>query len=286
MKPYLWIAPALILLVSLVIYPMVFSLWLSFHTWFLGRPQEMPFVGLYNYMYAFTGDAVLRIAFANTVIVVIVAIVAEFALGMTLAILLSRENVRFRGVFRTCLLAPMLMTPVVVGVLWRFMFHPTFGIVNYILGLLGIGAMQWLSDIRLALGSSIIVDVWQWTPFMFLVLYAGLQSIPREPQEAARIDGASRLDILRYVVLPMMRPIITVVVIFRMIDLFKIFDIIYVLTRGGPGDATEVLTLYIFRVGLNYYYIGRAAALSWIFALGLSALAMVYVRMMRAEFRV
>jgi len=246
----------------------------------------MPFVGLYNYMYAFTGDAVLRIAFANTVIVVIVAIVAEFALGMTLAILLSRENVRFRGVFRTCLLAPMLMTPVVVGVLWRFMFHPTFGIVNYILGLLGIGAMQWLSDIRLALGSSIIVDVWQWTPFMFLVLYAGLQSIPREPQEAARIDGASRLDILRYVVLPMMRPIITVVVIFRMIDLFKIFDIIYVLTRGGPGDATEVLTLYIFRVGLNYYYIGRAAALSWIFALGLSALAMVYVRMMRAEFRV
>jgi len=246
----------------------------------------MPFVGLYNYLYAFTSDAVLRIAFINTVIVVTVAIATEFALGMTLAILLSSESIRFKGIFRTCLLAPMLMTPVVVGVLWRFMFHPTFGIVNYVLGLLGIGAMQWLSDIRLALGSSIIVDVWQWTPFMFLVLYAGLQSIPREPQEAAQIDGASRWYILRYIVLPMMRPIITVVVIFRMIDLFKIFDIIYVLTRGGPGDATEVLTLYIFRVGLNYYYIGRAAALSWIFALGLSALAMVYVRMMRAEFRV
>jgi len=282
--PYFMILPAIIVLCFIVIYPMVFSFWLSLHKWYLGRPLSFPFVGLRNYYMIIFKDSVFRISLLNTLILVAICIPMEFSLGIILATLLNRDDIKGKKIFRSCLIMPVVLTPIVAGVLWKFKFHPSYGIVNYLLGLVGIGKIEWLADPRFALLSVMIVDIWQWTPFMFLVLYAGLISLPKEPLEAAKVDGASDWQLFKSLIIPSLTPIIVVALLIRTMDIIKLFDIVYVLTRGGPGDTTEVLTLYNFRVGLNYFYMGRAAAISWIIAVIVIVLAQFYLRISRAEF--
>ncbi len=180
---------------------------------------------------------------------------------------------------------PLAIMPIVVGVLWKFMLHPRYGIVNYGLSFLGVEPIQWVADPRFALASVMMVDVWEWTPFMVLVLYAGLISIPKEPVEAASIDGASEWQLFVHISLPLVLPIVVVAVLIRIMDIIKMFDIVYVLTRGGPGDSTELLSLYDFRIGLNYFYMGKAAALSWIIVILVTILAQIFLRVVRVEKR-
>lgn len=282
---YLLLVPGVVVLLSLVMYPMVRSIWVSLHTWYLAKPQQFPFVGLRNYYQLLFKDHVFKIALRNTMIIVIIAVPAEFFLGLLLATQLNREDIKGRKIFRAILVLPIAIMPVVVGVLWKFMLHPRYGIVNFGLGLLGIKPVQWVADPRFALMSVIIVDIWEWTPFMVLVLYAGFISLPREPVEAALIDGASNWQLFIYISLPLILPIIVVAILIRIMDIIKMFDIVYVLTRGGPGDSTELLSLYDFRIGLNYFYMGKAAALSWIIVILVSILSQIFLRIVKFEKR-
>jgi len=284
LTPYFMILPAVIVLILIAIYPMVFSFWVSLHRWYLGRPHLFPFIGLENYYTLIFKDSVFSRAFLNTLVLVGVCIPVEFALGTMLAVLLNRDDIKGKKIFRACFIMPIVITPVVAGVLWKFQFHPCYGIINYFISLVGGKGIEWLADPRFALPSVMIVDIWQWTPFMFLVLSAGLFSLPKEPFEAAKIDGASEWQLLKHLTIPLLVPIIVVVLLIRTMDIIKVFDTVYVLTRGGPGDATEVLTLYNFRVGLNYFYMGRAAAISWMIAIVIILLANLFFRILGTEF--
>jgi multiple sugar transport system permease protein len=187
-------------------------------------------------------------------------------------------------VFRVIFVLPMIMMPIVVGVLWKFLLHPSYGIINFFLTRMGMEAQAWIANPKLALLTVIGVDVWEWTPFVILILYSGLVSLPVEPFEAARIDGASSWQRFRYLTLPLMKPIMLIVIIMRMIDLIELFDIVFVLTRGGPGNSTMVLTLYNFRMGLNYFNMGKAAALSWIILIMVFILTQLYIRVTKSQF--
>lgn len=282
--PYFMLLPAIALLAFVVMYPMVFSFWISLHRWYLGKPHLFPFIGLRNYSSLFLKDAVFRISLFNTLKLALICIPVEFALGMLLALLLSREDIRGKVFFRTCLVMPVVLTPVVSGVLWKFLLHPSYGLVNYLLGLVGISKVEWLANPRFALLSVALVNMWQWTPFAFLLLYAGLASLSREPLEAATVDGASGWQIFRFIIFPLLTPIVIIALLMRTMDLVKLFDVVYVLTRGGPADTTEVLTLYNFRVGLNYFDMGKAAAMSWIIAAIVTLLSQLYLRVSKIEF--
>ena len=282
---YLLLVPGIVVLLFLVIYPLARSIWVSLHTFYLAKPQQFPFVGLRNYYLLLFEDHVFRIALRNTMLIVIVAVPSEFFLGLLLATQLNREDLKGRKIFRAILVLPIALMPIVVGVLWKFMLHPRYGIVNFGLGLMGIEPIQWIADPRFALLSVMVVDIWEWTPFMVLVLYAGFISLPKEPVEAARIDGASDWQLFVHISLPLVLPIVVVAILIRVMDIIKMFDIVYVLTRGGPGDSTELLSLYDFRVGLNYFYMGKAAALSWIIVILVTILAQVFLRVVKFEKR-
>lgn len=282
--PYLLIAPTVGLLTFLTLYPFIYSFWVSLHTWVLSRPNIFPFVGLANYQELIFEDSLFHQTLRNTFIVLLVGLTLEFGLGLLLAIILNQKDIKGVTIFRVIFIIPMIVMPIVVGVLWKFLLHPSYGVLNYFLTQLGMKSQAWIADPKLALMTVIGVDVWEWTPFVVLILYSGLLSLPIEPYEAATIDGASSWQRFKYLTLPLMKPIILIVIIMRMIDLIELFDIVFVLTRGGPGNSTMVLTLYNFRMGLNYFNMGKASALSWIILVMVFILTQLYIRVTRSEF--
>ncbi|MEM2181021.1 MAG: sugar ABC transporter permease [Nitrososphaeria archaeon] len=223
-------------------------------------------------------DPIFQKSLINTFIIAAVAIPTELLIALLLAYLLFSEKPRGEKIFRSILILPLLLAPVVVGVLWRFLYHPNVGLINYFLGVLGFGRVNFLGDASLALLSVTLVEIWQWTSFMFLIIYAGLMFLPQSIIDAAVIDGCSGFLMFRYIVLPLAKPIILLAVIFRTIDIVKIFDAIWVLTRGGPGDATDVLTLYTFRQGLVYFQMGTASALSFIISIIITVVVTIYFK--------
>jgi len=231
---------------------------MSFSSYSLGVNK---FVGFKNYLYL-SSEPIFHQVLLNTLYLVCVAVLIELVLGFIVALLLNRP---FRGkalVFWFILL-PMIVAPVVVGLAFRVLYDPTLGLINYILGLIGIAGPEWLTTASFAMPSIILIDVWQWTPFMVLLLMAGLQYIPKSIIEAAQVDGASKLGVFRYITLPQMKNIIVVAVIFRAMDCFNnTFAPIFMTTRGGPGRATEILPIYAYRVGFVFTKFGRAAAIS------------------------
>ena len=172
----------------------------------------------------------------------------------------------------------MLVTPIAVGITWRIMFNPDLGVINYLLGSIGIPAQGWLASMNQSLLSVIIVDVWQWTPFMFLILFAGVRSLPRSPFESAAIDGASRLQAFFLVTLPMLRPVIVLAVLLRAVDSVRTFDQIFMMTRGGPNLTTDLVSLYLQRVNFKFFDIGYGAALSWLFLILLMIAVIAFIR--------
>lgn len=267
-------APAVLLLLAFTIVPMIETIRLSFQRVRLGREAE--WIGLANYARVFA-DPSFWIATRNTVSFTVMAVGLELVIGLALALLLYGEVTRWRSLLRTLFLLPMVLSPVVVGVTWRALFTPQFGWISQVVGP-GVG---WLSDPQIALITLALVDVWQWTPFMFVILLSGLLAMPTEMLEAARVDGASGIQRLIHVILPSLAPLIAVVVLLRAIDAFKIFDLVFNLTQGGPGTSTETLAFYIYRQSFKSFDVGYGAAISIVLSLAVGFLITIFLRYAR-----
>ena len=229
-------------------------------------------------------DGFFQTALVHTIVYAVAALTCEFLLGLGLALLLN-QKLRGRGLFRASLLVPMMLPTVVVGVVWRLLLHPNFGAINGTLKQIGINIenLTWTASPRLAFLAVIAVDVWQWTPFVFLVLLAGLQAIPQEPYEAALIDGSTRWQTFRHVTLPLLKPAILIVLLLRTMDLLRVFDQIFILTEGGPGFATEMISLYIYRTAFRFFDFGYAAAMSFMLLALTNVVSVVYLKLLQNE---
>jgi multiple sugar transport system permease protein len=273
---YLLIAPTIFVLLALSIYPLFYSIKTSLQSE-SGNWTLQNFVRL-------VGDQFFLSALGHTLVYAVVALTLEFLIGLALALLLNAQ-LRARGLARALLLLPMMLPPVVVGVVWRLMLNSNFGAVNGTLKGFGLNteALTWTASPKLAMASVIIADVWQWTPFMFLILLAGLQAIPQEPYEAALIDGSNAWQTFRHVTLPLLKPAILIALLLRTMDLLRVFDQIFILTEGGPGFATETVSLYIYRTAFRFSNFGYAAAMSFVLLLITNMISVGYIRLLQTE---
>jgi len=260
--PYLFLLPTFLVLIWITVFPFGYILYLSVHQYFLLKPWvPRIFVGIKNFMELFT-DEMFRNTIVVTVSFTLISVGIEFLVGLGLALIFTL-NIKLERFMISLLIAPMVVAPVAAGLVWGSMYNAEFGIISYLLNrLFGISGISLLGDIKTAFLSCVIVDVWQWAPFMFIILVAGLKSLPEAPHEAAKIDGASALQVFRYITLPLLKPIILVVLLIRTIDAFKTFDTLYVLTGGGPASTTETLSLYTYRVNFTYFNMGYGAVLA------------------------
>jgi multiple sugar transport system permease protein len=263
----IFLVPSMTVLTVLLVYPLAYSLGLSFYNYYLPVPRTT-FVGLDNFRFILGDDAFWE-ALGVTARFTGAAVAIEVVLGIAVALLLD-ARIPCRRFVNTVVLLPMAITPAVAGLLMRWMFESNWGLVNYFLGLVGVRGPGWTGDPAWALWSIIFADVWQNTPFVILVVYAGLQSVPVEPLEAAMVDGASRAQALVHVVFPFLRPLVLFVLIIRSMDAFRIFDQVFVMTGGGPGTTTQTVTFYNYVMAFRQLRMGRASALGVITLLILS----------------
>lgn len=280
--PYILLLPALVLLVILIMFPFIYNVWQSMHNYNLVYPQDKEFLGFKNFIKIFTSDETFWHALKMTIYFVGVSLFIELILGLGIALLINEE---FKGqsLVRLILMLPLAATPVAVSYMWRIMYNPTQGIINYFLRLLQLPSWSGIFDYNTAMPSIIIIDIWQWTPFLSLIFLAGLMSLPQEPIEASRVDGATSNQTFWYVILPLLKPVIAIGVLLRTIDLFKTFDIIYSLTGGGPGRATETLNIHIYLSAFRSLEIGYATAMTLIALAIVTILCTVFIRFARIE---
>jgi multiple sugar transport system permease protein len=276
---YLLLAPAVIVLAALTIYPTIYAIYISLFSFRGG--QRDAFAGLGNYINLLSDGQ-----FWNSIWVVVrftvVAVALELLLGLALALFLNTE-LWGRGLWRALMMVPMMLTPVVVGVIWRLMLNPGVGVVNALLVPLGIGPIDWFGSGGWAFAAIVLTDIWNWTPFVFLILLAGLQAQPVEPFEAARIDGASHLQTFFYLTLPLLRRSILVALLLRTMDAFRIFDQIFIMTQGGPGNSTEVASLYLYKTAFKFFDMGYAAAGLFVVLVIITAISRFYIRILSRE---
>jgi multiple sugar transport system permease protein len=271
------VAPTLIAILALSIFPLVYSLTLSFQNRNLQQPNADQFVGLKNYAAALA-DPRVHGAMVNTLLLVVGGILLQLIIGLALALIVIDE-LRGKRFFIPLLMLPVMMTPVVVALGWRILWDSQYGAINQVLGVLARRDVDilWLTNRWTALFAILVTDVWQWTPFMFLILLAGLSALNPELYEAAALDGAGWWQEFREITLPGLAPVIAVAVIFRALDAFKIFDQIFMLTQGQPGTSTETISWYIYQVGYKFFNMGYAAAVSYLLVIFLTIAATVYV---------
>lgn len=259
LTPYLFLAPALVIMALALLYPLGYMVYGSFRDWDPSQALgESTFVGLDNYV-TLWNDPNFHESVGVTLKFAVCVVSVEMFIGVGLALLLDR-NIRGMSVLRTLFILPMMIAPVVVGLIWRYMYHPSLGVFNNTLKSLGLEPVDWLG--QHALLSVIIADIWQWTPFIFILSLAALQSLPRSALEAARIDGASGWQQIVHIKLPLMMPVLIVSGLLRLIDAFKVLEVILVMTEGGPGLSTEILALRISRTATEFRELGVAAAMS------------------------
>ncbi|NNK97201.1 MAG: sugar ABC transporter permease [Desulfobacterales bacterium] len=259
--PYLFLAPAGIVLIFALLYPIGYLTVASFFDWRMGAPfADSTFAGLGNYIWILN-DPNFHESFLVTITFAFTVVVLEMFIGVGLAFMLERP-IRGMTVFRTIFILPMMIAPIVVGLVWRYMYNPQFGIINKTLKKWGFESIPWLSSPDWALPSVIIADIWQWTPFIFILSLAALQSLPKSSIEASRIDGATGWQQIIYIKIPLMMPVLVVAALLRMIDAFKVLEVIFIMTNGGPGLSTEILSLQIYKTAFISWELGRAAALS------------------------
>jgi len=256
------LAPMVVVLAALTIYPFLANLWYSIRAVDLTQPFKQGFVGLRNFTSVVTGSGFLH-SLTVTIVFVVVALALQLVIGFLVALALWRP-LRGSRIFTTLLILPFGLTPVALALAWRLLFNPSGGGINVLLAHFGLPTLDWTASDALALPSLIIVDTWQWTPFVVLILLAGLMALPKEAFEAAAVEGAGFWRSVFYVALPLLRPLILVVVLFRGIDLFRTFDTFWVITAGGPGNATETLNVLLYRTAFQNLNFGRAAALALI----------------------
>lgn len=282
--PYWLLIPAFVIVLVTTIYPLAYSFITSFRAWDLTQSRRPEgFVGVENYVYAATEAQFLNSLWV-TFIFVITSVALTVVLAMALALLLRRKG-PMHTFTRIVLILPFAMSPALIGVSYRFMFNPEFGVIAKGLGAMfpALEGVPWLADPTLAMGILVLTDVWHWTPYMTFMCLGGLASIPRETEEAARIDGASNLRIVFGIILPQMRGVILVMAVLKTIFALKMFDQVVTLTGGGPGTSTETLAYFIFNVGFRWFDMGYASALAWILTAIMMVISMWYVRMLLSE---
>lgn len=259
LSPYAFVAPAIIVLIVALIFPLGYMMYGSLLDWNASQTiGEAEYIGLKNYVDLWNDPRFIK-SLNVTLKFAFIVVVVELAIGIGLALLLDRD-IKGMSLLRTMFILPMMIAPVVVGLMWRFMYHPTDGTFNRFLEWIGLPKVDWLGEH--ALMSVIIADIWQWTPFIFILALAALQSLPRSALEAARIDGATPLQQIIYIKLPLMMPVLIVTALLRLIDAFKVLEVILVLTDGGPGQETQILSHRINETMTEVRHLGEAAAMA------------------------
>lgn len=274
--PYLMTLPTLVILVCLTIFPLIFNAYYSITDYYYLSPKNINIVGGENYINIFK-DVYFQQALLNTVKFTILAVVFETLIGLILALFINNLRTARRSM-RTLVLLPTLLPPVTVALIWQIMFSNNYGIINKMLGFIGIGEVSWLMDVKTAFYSILIIDIWQYVPFTFLLIYASLQTVPRVQYEAARIDGANAWHQFIYVTLPNILSGVIMVILLRVIDTFRLFDKVNILTKGGPANSTATITQYIYQYGVKGLKVGYGSAAAIIMTVIILVLASQYIK--------
>jgi multiple sugar transport system permease protein len=272
----LLLAPALLYLIVMSIYPTIWSLWLAFHNYLVYQPAKASFAGFDNFTDLLDSE-VFRQSFRVTLAFSVIAVSIECALGLAIAVLLDRK-MRGANLLRTLLIVPVMISPVGMGLTFRYIFAPTYGLLTYLMQSVGLPTADWTVSTVWALPAVIFIDVWQWTPFVALILLSGMQSVSVEVTEAAELDGLSEWQKLWRIVMPLIRPVVMVVVLIRLIDSIRMFDLVFVVTRGGPGSTTEVLSVMSYVTGFSEGDMGSAAAIAWVTVILVNVLVAIFLR--------
>jgi multiple sugar transport system permease protein len=259
--PWVYLGPAVAVMAAACLYPLLSALQLGFYDWSMGTPWgEAKWVGLDAFSRAFQDPAVWR-SLCTTLLFAFVCVAAEMVLGIALALALEGQ-VRAMAFFRTLFILPMMIAPIAVGLTWRYLFDAQFGLINAILAVFGSAPVGWLAQENTAFIAIVIADIWQWTPFVFIMMIAALANVDGAVLEAARVDGANWWQTTFRVKLPMVMNVIAITLLMRLIDAFRVLEVIYILTFGGPGDSTEILSLHIYKTAFVSQRLGGAAAIS------------------------
>ena len=259
--PALYLGPAVLVMAAACLYPVISAFQLSFFDWSMGTPwSSARWVGFDGFVSAFSNPRVWS-SLWTTLMFAAVCVSAEMVLGIALALALEHP-VRGMAFFRTLFILPMMIAPIAVGLAWRYLFDAQFGLINAVLALFGIAPQSWLADPTLAFAAIVIADIWQWTPFVFIMMIAALANVDGAVIEASRIDGARWWQMTFRVKLPMVMHVIAITLMMRLIDAFRVLEVVYVLTFGGPGDSTEILALHIYKTAFVGQQLGVAAAIS------------------------
>lgn len=271
-----FLVPAIVILAITSIYPTAYSFYMSFFDWNWGH--RLNFVGIQNYVDLLTSDR-FRGAMWNTIVFTVGAVTVELVLGLGLAVVIARLGFG-QGLIRTLLLVPLMVGGMIVSVIWKIMLDPTLGIIGFVLQGIGLPPMGFLGDANMAMASIILIDTWWQTAFVFIVLSAGLQALPVEPFEAAEVDGASALARFRYLTLPMLKPTILVVLMFRTVDCLKVFAIIFGTTGGGPLTTTESVQVLAYRMAFKQLNMSVSMTMMVIFSVFALVVLLVYQRLL------
>jgi len=272
----LLLAPGVLYLFAMAVYPTIYSLWLAVHNYTIYRPDQASFAGIGNFTDLF-GDELFRQSLRVTLVFAAAAVALEFAIGLAVAVLLDRRMTGI-GLLRTLLIVPVLISPVGMGLTFRYIFAPSYGLLNYLLRSAGLPMVDWIVSTTWALPAVIAVDVWQWTPFVTLILLSAMQSVSVEVVEAAELDGLGEWQKLWRIVMPLIRPVVIVILLIRLIDAIRSFDLVFVLTRGGPGSSTEVLSILSYVTGFTSGDMGTASAIAWVTVVLVNILVMLFLR--------
>ncbi len=275
-KHWIFILPALILVISILVYPIFYSIYMSTYDWNLFQSDSKKFLGFGNYLSLFKDREFLHSLWLQLGFIVI-ALPIETIIGFFVAILLNRDG-KFYDVVRSLLLLPVFVLPVISGLTWRMLLQPEYGMISFILEKLGFGVKAWLAEPNFAYSMVIIQDIWRMWPFMFMFMYAGLSGMPKEYIEAAQIDGAGFWKKITKIIIPYLRPTIATALLLRLIDALRIFSEVYVMTGGGPGNSTLLLSLYINKQAFEFFNIGYAAAMGVILLIVALIIAFFIVR--------
>ena len=279
---YLLLLPSIIILLGLFLYPIIYSFYLSMtNTNFFLPNFELKFIGLQNYISLFKNSDFIFSVWVSFVYAIITTLL-KLLIGFFLA-LLFQKRIKGFGLFRILIVIPMMITPICAGLIWKYMMQPGFGIINYLLKFIGITGLNWYAEPSSALLSVIIVDIWMLLPFVIVVMMSGLTTVPPELYEASNIDGAKWHQNIVHITIPLMKPIIIVVALINLIDAFKVFDTIWIMTHGGPARATEIFTIFAYKTAIAQGYIGKGAASSIIILIIVIITTLLFIRFTKAE---
>ncbi len=271
--------PAAVVVAAVILFPWVFTLFMSVHDWKV--TGAVPFVGLANYAKMLSDERFLW-AIVRTLYFTAASVIAPMLLGIWAAVCFA-SNFRFRGLARTLFVLPMMATPVAISLVWTMMFHPQLGVLNYLLSTVGLPPSSWVYDSQTVIPTLVMVETWQWTPLVMLIVLGGIASLPLDPYEAAILDGASVWQMFRHITLPLVWPFIMVAAVIRLIDALKTFDTIYVITLGGPGTSSETLNIMLYQTAFAYYDLGYGSAIVVVFFVLILLISLVLLHVRQRE---